>query len=124
MEDFADLLKYIIPLVIFIGAAIFGKSDKQKAGSKHGGQSGLNSILDLIEDDVEMSTIPHSAQYSESDIQSQQPQEQEKTEPMIPNEGERAVFVETHNDTPAEPEKPDFDARAAIIYSTILERKY
>ena len=123
MEDFADLLKYIIPLVIFMGAAIFGKSDKQKAGSKHSGQSGLNSILDLLEDDAEMSTIPHSAQYSESNIQSQ-PQEQEKTEPMVPNEGERAVFVETHNDTAAEPEKPDFDARAAIIYSTIIERKY
>lgn len=30
MDDFADLLKYIVPLVVFVGAAIFVKSNKQK----------------------------------------------------------------------------------------------
>jgi hypothetical protein len=121
MDDFADLLKFIVPLVIFLGAAIFGKSDKQKAGQKHTGQSGFNAILDLIDDETETADIPHTVHYSNDD---RQPQPSQATEPQQPVEGERAVFVESHDDTVAEPEKPVFDARTAVIYSTILERKY
>ena len=121
MEDFADLLKFIVPLVIFLGAAIFGKSDKQKAGPKQTGQSGFNAILDLLDDETETANIPHTVQYSDND---RQPQPSQAAEPQQPVEGERAVFVESRDDTVAEPEKPEFDARTAVIYSTILERKY
>ena len=121
MEDFADLLKYIVPLAIFIGASIFGKSNKQKEQPKNATPSAFNAILDLLDDETETANIPHAVQYSDND---RQPQPNQAAEPQQPVEGERTVFVESRDDTVAEPEKFEFDARSAVIYSTILERKY
>lgn len=122
MEDFADLLKFIVPLVIFIGAAVFGKSNKQKAHSD-AGHSALNSILDLLDDESDTDTAPHTTHYS---YNNRQPQSYEEPEPTMPEEGVRSFFVDTPQtvESEPEPEKPDFDAREAMIYSTILERKY
>ena len=121
MDDFADLLKFIVPLVIFIGATIFGKSNKQKAQPKQANSSSFSSILDLIDDETDMPTVPHTVHYPDVDLQ---PQPQQAATPQQPVEGERSIFVENHNTPDIEPEKNEFDAREAIIYSTILERKY
>ena len=122
MDDFADLLKFIVPLVIFIGASIFGKSNKQKAQPTHTGHSDFSQILDLLGGETDMGTIPHTVHYQENE----QPQQTATPEPAMPEEGVRSVFAEASQATEPEPvhEKPEFDAREAVIYSTILERKY
>ena len=122
MDDLVDLLKFIVPLVIFVGAAVFGKSNKQKAQSD-AGQSALSSIFDFSEDELDTDTVPHTVQYSDNDRQSHP---YEESEPPMPEEGVRSVFNETPQAVEAEPdaEKIGFDAREAVIYSTILERKY
>lgn len=119
MDDFADLLKFILPLVFFVGAAIFGKSNKQKTQPNQSGQSDFSSILDMIGDETELDTIPHTVRYPEPE-----PQPYNAPKPQQPEEGERAIVVETHENAEPEPEKIHFDAREAVIYSTILERKY
>ena len=121
MDDFSDLLKFILPLVFFVGAAIFGKSNKQKAQPNNSGQSDFSPFLDLLGDETDMATMPHTIHYPEDE---QRPQPYETTEPQQPEEGERAIVVESHEVAEPEPEKPGFDAREAVIYSTILERKY
>ena len=41
----------------------------------------------------------------------------------MPEEGERAIVTEEAEIIESEAEKIQFDAREAVIYSTILERK-
>lgn len=122
MDDYADLLKFIVPLVVFIGAAVFGKSNKQKANSD-AGQSALSAILDFIDDESDTGAVPHAVHYSNTDRQSHP---NEEPVPSMPEEGVRSVFNEAPQTVEPEPdaEKFEFDAREAVIYSTILERKY
>ena len=128
MDDFADLLKYIVPLVIFIGAAIFGKSNKQKEQPKNA----FGAIMDLLDDTVETKPKREEPEYkyrSAADVIPKPDMTKKKKKanaaPM-PEEGERAIVVDepTIVEPEAEPEKISFDAREAVIYSTILERKY
>lgn len=132
MDDFADLLKYIVPLVIFIGAAIFGKSNKQKEQPKNAATSAFGAIMDLLDDTVETKPKREEPEYkyrSAADVIPKPDMSKKKKKanaaPM-PEEGERAIVVgePTIAEPEAEPEKISFDAREAVIYSTILERKY
>lgn len=124
MDDLGDLLKYIIPFAIFVVSAIFGgKSNKQKHQSdgKRVFQPDYDRVANAYGDGY--FSVTESDDYYQNEPESPM-QPSETTEPMQPEEGERAIFVETHNDNTAESEKPEFDAREAVIYSTILERKY
>ena len=126
MDDFADLLTFIVPLVIFIGAAIFGKSNKQKEQPNNA----FGAIMDLLDDTVEPKREEPEYKYrSAADVIPKPDMSKKKKKanaaPM-PEEGERAIVVDepTIAEPEAEPEKISFDAREAVIYSTILERKY
>lgn len=109
MDDFADLLKYIVPLAIAIGVSIFKKADKEpeKKVVREEPEYKYRSAADVIpKPDLRKKKKPAS---------------------QVPEEGERAIVteeLETAEIIEAEPEKPVFDAREAVIYSTILERKY
>lgn len=124
MDDLGDLLKYIIPFAIFVVSAIFGgKSNKQKRQPDDNRvfQPDYDRVADAYGDGY--FDVTESDNYYQSEPESPM-QPSATAEPMQPEEGERAIFVENHDDTFAESEKTEFDAREAIIYSTILERKY
>lgn len=111
MDDFADLLKYIVPLAIAIGVSIFKKADKEpeKKVVREEPEYKYRSAADVI---------------PKPDLRKKK---KKKPASQVLEEGERAIVTEepeTAEIIEAEPEKPVFDAREAVIYSTILERKY
>lgn len=107
MEDFADLLKYIIPLAIAIGVSLFKKTDKQPQAKpkREEPEYKYRSAADVIPEPVMKKKKKPAA-------------------PSMPEEGERAIITEDTEIIENEAEKIQFDARDAVIYSTILERKY
>ena len=108
MDNFADLLKLIIPFAIFVVSAILGRSNKKPEKIP-----------------VRKENEPKYKYRSAEDV-IPNPVMKKKTNPVmtIPEEGERSIFTETPESIESEPEKINFDAREAVIYSTILERKY
>ena len=119
MDDFVDLLKYIIPLAVLILSAIFKKSEKQQKPDQRQRQT-YSSVNDMLNDNRAYREEPEYEYYN-TDEDEEQPGFSEE---LIPEEGVRSIFAEEHETAPAESEKPEFDAREAVIYSTILERKY
>lgn len=107
MDDFADLLKYIIPLAIAIGVSLFKKADKQPEPKpkREEPEYKYRSAADVI-------PKPNMKK------------KKKPAAPSMPEEGERAIVNEETEIIESEAEKIQFDAREAVIYSTILERKY
>lgn len=132
MDKFTDFLVYLIPIVIFIASSVFGGQKKklQQPQRKPASQqdADINTWFDLIAGGEENENhIPEPAAASEKP--SEEPVhafESAENAETVPEEGVQAITVEQHDDDLENSTAgiPDFDARAAIIYSSIIERKY
>lgn len=110
MDSISDWLIYLIPIAIGVGASFIKSPQKQQQAKPKREEPEYKycSAADVIPK-PDMSKKKKKANAA----------------PM-PEEGERAIVVDepTIAEPEAEPEKISFDAREAVIYSTILERKY
>lgn len=130
MDNFMDLVVYLIPIAIFVLSAIFGKDTKSKQKEGRVAKEIEHETLRKLLNDMEAKenrTMPDFF-FEEPAVEHQpQPERQEpKSEIETLNEGEKAIIVENQEEPiETEPEeKPKFDVREAIIYSTIIEKKY
>jgi hypothetical protein len=148
MDNFSELLKYIVPLVIFILSAAFGgKNDKRKKTGQAHKQSLKSSIDRVIDDLLDQPNEPSRPAATQPAYHAEPKPKQKKPKPSkksasvkLPNEGERAIVTDTNQKAAAyaelfadienkaenetQHETIEFDARKAVIYSTILDRKY
>lgn len=130
-----DILVYLIPVAIFVLTGLFGKSAKTQQKARKAEMDfepdNLRRFLQemSLNDNDEMAD-PFSGQPAESPKPKPADPKAERQEPKSEietfAEGEKAIFVENQEETesPEQAETPKFDAREAIIYSTIIERKY
>lgn len=106
MDSISDWLIYLIPIAIGVGASFIKSSQKQQTKPKREEpEYKYRSAADVIpKPNIKKKKKP--------------------TAPPMPEEGERAIFTDAPETIESETEKLQFDAREAVIYSTILERKY
>ncbi len=121
MGDLSDLLPVLIPIVIFIISAIAGSANKKnKAASTHDNGPDLINIFKSMNIDADTTAKPQQA------VRKQEPKSTAKNPAGTFSEGEKAINT-PHSNPPAhnsDDDLPTFDAKTAIIYSTIIERKY
>lgn len=137
MDNLMDILVYLIPVAIFVLTGVFGKSAKTQPKARKVEMDfepdNLRRFLQemSLNDNDEMAD-PFSGQPAESPSPQPKPaapkaeRQEPKSEIETFAEGEKAVFVENQEETESleQEETTKFDAREAIIYSTIIERKY
>ncbi len=137
MDNLMDILVYLIPVAIFVLSRLFGKSAKtQQKNRKVEAPIEHSNLRDFLLDMEENEKRPMAdlffGQHSEEPRPQPEPTAQnvERQEPKSEietfAEGEKAIIVDDQEETEklTPEEKPKFDAREAIIYSTIIERKY
>lgn len=137
MDNLMDILVYLIPVAIFVLTGLFGKSAKTQQKARRVEMDfepdNLRRFLqDMSLNDNDETADPFLGQAAENPKPQQKPtvinnnRQEPKSEVETFAEGEKAIFVENQDEaeTVEQEEKPKFDAREAIIYSTIIERKY
>ena len=107
MDSISDWLIYLIPIAIGVGASFIKSPQKQQQAKpkREEPEYKYRSAADVI-------PKPNMKK------------KKKPAAPSMPEEGERAIVTEETEIIESEAEKIQFDAREAVIYSTILERKY
>lgn len=129
MDKFTDFLVYLIPIVIFIASSVFSKQ-KEKAQQRPAPQQDIDisKWFDIVVGGEEKEDcMPEPAVAPEKTFEGPQYVfESAENDETVHEEGVQAITVE-HYDDDSEKDTAgisDFDARTAIIYSTIIDRKY
>ena len=139
MDKFIDSVVYLIPIAIFIITGLAGKSSKQsKSSTQPGSNAGSLPLIEMAE--MLMGENGHADSHNrKQQLDMQQPPVPKKHKnPAKPTmertiesplfaEGERSIVPDLDEKEKNEKETsqlPGFDARTAIIHSTIIERKY